>query len=188
MEIRLYPDPVLRERSAPVEGFDQELADLAAGMTQAMLENRGLGLAAPQVAVLKRLIVVSPDGEAGHETVLVNPEVVCTEGWEEADEGCLSFPGIYVKIGRFARMAVRYQDVAGRPHEMEAEGLLARAILHEIEHLDGRLLVDRMSPVQQMAQRRRLRELTTRYERRRKQALRIQETASSGGDASRRNP
>jgi peptide deformylase len=79
-----------------------------------------------------------------------------------AEEGCLSFPGIYVKIGRFARVVARYQDLQGRPRRLEAEGLLARAVQHEIDHLDGRLLVDRMSVVQRMAHRRRLRELERR--------------------------
>jgi len=176
MRIRLYPDPVLRERSVRVEAFDEDLARLAAEMTRLMLENRGLGLAAPQVGVLKRLVVVSPDGEPGREAVLINPEIIHSEGSERADEGCLSFPGIYVKVNRHARVVVRYQDVAGEAHEMEAEGLLARAIEHEVDHLDGRLLVDRMSQVQRMANRRRLRELTIRYERRLVQA----ETRSAG--------
>lgn len=176
MRIRLYPDPVLRERSVRVEAFDEDLARLAADMTRAMLEGRGLGLAAPQVGVLKRLVVVSPDGEPGREAVLINPEIIHSEGSERADEGCLSFPGIYVKVNRHARVVVRYQDVAGEAHEMEAEGLLARAIEHEVDHLDGRLLVDRMSQVQRMANRRRLRELTIRYERRLAQA----ETSSAG--------
>lgn len=176
MRIRLYPDPVLRERSVRVEAFDEDLARLAAEMTRLMLENRGLGLAAPQVGVLKRLVVVSPDGEPGREAVLINPEIIHSEGSERADEGCLSFPGIYVKVNRHARVVVRYQDVAGEAHEMEAEGLLARAIEHEVDHLDGWLLVDRMSQVQRMANRRRLRELTIRYERRLVQA----ETRSAG--------
>jgi len=176
MRIHLYPDPVLRERSARVEEFDEDLARLAAEMTRLMLEDRGLGLAAPQVGVLKRLVVVSPDGESGRETVLVNPEIVHSEGSERADEGCLSFPGIYVKVNRHARVVVCYQDVAGEAHEMEAEGLLTRCIEHEVDHLDGRLLVDRMSQVQRMANRRRLRELTIRHERRLAQT----ETRSAG--------
>ncbi|HUS44491.1 MAG TPA: peptide deformylase [Phycisphaerae bacterium] len=176
MRIRLYPGPVLRERSVRVEAFDEDLARLAVEMTRLMLENHGLGLAAPQVGVLRRLVVVSPDGGPGREAVLINPEIVHSEGSERADEGCLSFPGIYVKVNRHARVVVRYQDVAGEAHEMEAEGLLARAIEHEVDHLDGRLLVDRMSQVQRMANRRRLRELTLRYERRLAQA----ETRSAG--------
>jgi peptide deformylase len=173
VEIRLYPEPVLRERARPVERFDEALADLARAMARAMVENHGLGLAAPQVGVLERLIIVSPDGQEGHEMVFVNPEILQTDGWQEGEEGCLSFPGIFVKVGRFDRVRVRYQDLAGLPSEMEAEGLLARAVQHEMDHLDGRLLVDRMTPVQRMAQRRRLRELVDRHERRAKEAVRV---------------
>jgi len=171
VEIHLYPDPVLRECSRPVERFDDRLAALAHGMVRAMVENHGLGLAAPQVGVLERLLIVSPDGEEGHETILVNPEILQTEGWQEGDEGCLSFPGIFVKVGRFQRVRVRYQDLEGRPHELDAEGLLARAVQHELDHLDGRLLVDRMTAVQRMGQRRRLRDLALRYDRRAKEAV-----------------
>jgi peptide deformylase len=186
MELRLYPDPVLRDRSEPVEVFDEALAALAREMNRLMRENNGLGLAGPQVGALKRLVVIAPDAEPGCEIVLVNPEIVETAGWEEADEGCLSFPGIYVKVGRFARVVARYQDPSGRPQHLEAEGLLARAVQHELDHLDGRLLVDRMSPVQRMAQRRRLRDLTTRYQRRIDQAVGVggtPEGADAGSDA-----
>jgi peptide deformylase len=194
MELRLYPDPVLRERSEPVEVFDEALAAVARDMARLMHENNGLGLAGPQAGVLKRIMIVTPDAEPGRETVLVNPEIVRTAGWEEADEGCLSFPGIYVKLGRFARIVARYWDLGGRPQQLEAEGLLARAVQHEIDHLDGRLLVDRMSPVQRMAQRRRLRDFTTRYQRRIDQAVgvggtpvspprRTPEGADAGADA-----
>jgi len=166
MEVRCYPDPVLREQTRPVEEFDDPLVDLARDMVKTMNEADGLGLAGPQVAVSLSIVAVSPDTQRGNAIVLVNPEIVETDGWEVGEEGCLSFPGIYVKIGRFHRVRVRYSDPKGEPHELEAEGLLARAIQHELDHLDGRLLVDRMSAVQRMAQRRRLRELKDRYERR----------------------
>jgi len=186
MELRLYPDPVLRDRSEPVEVFDEALAAMAREMTRLMYENNGLGLAGPQVGTLKRIVVVAPDAEPGCETVLVNPEIVETAGWEEADEGCLSFPGIFVKLDRFARVVARYQDPSGRPQHLEVEGLLARAVQHELDHLDGRLLVDRMSSVQRMVQRRRLRDLATRYQRRIDQAVRVGGTlegADAGPDA-----
>jgi len=165
MELRLYPDPVLRETTEPVTVFNDDLADLAREMVEAMHANQGLGLAGPQVAVGRRIVVVSPDGEPGHETVLVNPEIVESDGWQVGEEGCLSFPGIFVKIRRNQRVRVRYQDVSGTAHEWEVEGLLARAVQHECDHLVGRLLVDRMSPVQRVAQRRRLRDLKDRYAR-----------------------
>jgi len=166
MEVRCYPDPVLRERTRPVEEFDDALANLARDMVKTMNEANGLGLAGPQVAVSLSIVAVSLDTQPGNAVVLVNPEILQTDGWEVGEEGCLSFPGIYVNIGRFHHIRVRYSDPMGEPQELEAKGLLARAIQHELDHLDGRLLVDRMSAVQRMAQRRRLRELKDRYEHR----------------------
>jgi peptide deformylase len=166
MELRQYPDPVLRQRSEPVETFDEALADLVREMLRTMQAHTGLGLAAAQVGATQRVAIVASDGKPGRETVLVNPELVSSSGWEEGEEGCLSFPGIYVKVGRFTRVRVRYRDLRGGTHEMEADDILARAVQHELDHLDGRLLVDRMSSVQRMTHRRRLRELEERYERR----------------------
>lgn len=177
MELRYYPDPVLRERPPKVQHFDDTLAHLVRDMIKIMNDAGGLGLAGPQVALAKCIVIVSPDGQPGNEIVLVNPEIAESQGWEVAEEGCLSFPGIYVNIGRFHRVRVRYRDTKGEVREMEADGLLARAIQHELDHLDGRLLVDRMSPVQHVAQRRRLRELKSRYECRTSRAQAGSETA-----------
>lgn len=165
MEVRKYPDPLLRAKTEVVARFDPSLADLAREMIATMRAANGLGLAAPQVGVSRRLAIVSAGADPGRETVLVNPEMVDSEGWEEADEGCLSFPGVYVKIGRFTRVRVRYHDLQGEVHDREAEGLVARAIQHELDHLEGRLLVDRMSAIQRLTHRRRLRELHDCYER-----------------------
>jgi len=166
MDLHLYPDPVLRAGTEPVTAFDPSLGDLAQDMIRTMHERTGVGLAAPQVGLSARLAIVSPDEKPGRELVLINPELVWTDGWEEREEGCLSVPGVYIKIGRFERVRIRFQDLQGRVQEVEAEGLFARAIQHEIDHLDGRLILDRMSPVQHLAQRRQLQELRTRYERR----------------------
>ena len=163
MKLRYYPDPVLRIRTEPVETFDAALAEAAQDMVRLMHVCEGLGLAANQAGLTQRMAIVAADDKPGHETVLVNPELVESDGWEEAEEGCLSFPGIYVKIGRFTHVRVRHQNVRGETCEMTAEGLLARAVQHELDHLDGRLLVDRMSAVQRMAHRRRLRELEDRH-------------------------
>jgi peptide deformylase len=165
VDLRYYPDPVLRARAKRVEAFDQDVADLVGEMLRTIREHNGLGLAAPQVGVSRRVIMVSRDAAPGSEIIMVNPEIVATDGWEIAEEGCLSFPGIYVKIGRFRHVTAQYQDVQGRTHGLEAEGLLARAVQHEVDHLEGRLLVDRMSVVQRMAHRRRLRELERRHAR-----------------------
>jgi len=165
MQLHLYPDPVLREPTEAVTAFDDDLADLARRMVETMHAHNGLGLAGPQVGVGRSIVIVSPDGRPDTEVVMVNPEVLQSQGEQVGEEGCLSFPGIFVKIRRFERIRVRYQDVTGQGHEIEAEGLLARAIQHECDHLQGRLLVDRMSAVQKMAQRRRLRELKDRHKR-----------------------
>ena len=177
MEIHTYPDPVLKKPAEKVRDFGSALAALAEGMVRTMLDANGLGLAAPQVGASVRVAVVSPDGVPGNETVMVNPEIVFSDGWMEADEGCLSFPGVYARIGRFLRVKARYHDLHGLVREMEAEGLLARAIQHELDHLDGRLLVDRMSEVQRATHRRRLQELQQRHHDRAAQAEAGQELA-----------
>ena len=166
MELRQYPDPVLRQQAEAVDVFDQALAGLAQEMIVTMHACSGLGLAATQVGLAKRIAIVAPDDKPGHEAVLVNPDLVQQSGWEESEEGCLSLPGVYARIGRFTRVRVRYQDLQGKTREMDAEGVLARAVQHELDHLDGRLIVDRMSAVQRMTHRRRLKELEERFERR----------------------
>jgi len=163
VELRQYPDPVLRQQTGTVDTFDQALANLAQEMIVTMHACSGLGLAATQVGLTARIAIVAPDDKPGHEAVLVNPDLVQQAGWEESEEGCLRFPGIYVRLGRFTRVRVRYQDLQGKTREMDAEDILARAVQHELDHLDGRLLVDRMSAVQRMAHRRRLRELEDRH-------------------------
>jgi len=154
MELRYYPDPVLREPTQPVTVFDEDLADLASRMVDTMHANNGG----------RSIVVVSSDGHPDNDIVLVNPEITEREGVQIGEEGCLSFPEIFVKIRRFDHIRARYQDVTGQGHEIEADGLLSRAIQHECDHLVGRLLVDRMSQVQRMAHRRRLRELKRRHE------------------------
>jgi peptide deformylase len=170
MELLHYPDPVLRRPAEPIVDFDASLKALADAMIATLRQITGLGLAAPQVGVSRRIALVAPDAEPGHEIVLVNPEIARGDGWEESEEGCLSFPGLFVKIGRCTSVTVRYHDLSGQLKTMEAQDLLARAVQHELDHLDGRLLVDRMSAVQRMSQRRRLRELEDRFEQRKNQA------------------
>ena len=146
LPIVLYPDPVLREKCPPVERFDDELRRLAADMVETMYAAPGVGLAAPQVGETRRLAVVdvSVGEEEGALHVLVNPEVVEREGRGVEVEGCLSIPSLTEKVVRDERIVVRAQDLEGEPFELAAEGWLARAILHEIDHLDGVLFVDRL--------------------------------------------
>jgi peptide deformylase len=130
-----------------VETFDDELRQLAADMAETMYDAPGVGLAAPQVGVLKRLAVIDCSGsEAPADLIVaVNPEIVAREGEYLEEEGCLSVPGYFARVARSARVTLRYQDLDGQPRECEADELLAVAIQHEIDHLDGILFVDRLS-------------------------------------------
>lgn len=141
-EIRIIGDPVLRERAREVAGFDRALRKLAKRMVRVMRDAPGIGLAAPQVGVLQRLLVYEVD--EGDPQALVNPEIVATsEATEIGEEGCLSVPQGRVPVERSVRVTVRARDVYGEPVEFEAEGLEARVIQHEYDHLEGVLIVDR---------------------------------------------
>jgi peptide deformylase len=144
--IRLYPDPVLRQPGARVESFDEELRRLVADMVETMHTAPGIGLAAPQVGVSLRVAVV--DTSVGQEPaalkVLINPQVLQVSGSQVEPEGCLSIPGFTDKVERPSEVTIVASDVAGEPHEIHGSGLLARALLHEIDHLDGILFPDRL--------------------------------------------
>ena len=161
LPIRVYPDPVLRVRCPEVAEFGPELARLAADMVETMVAAPGVGLAAPQVGVEKRLAVVDlsvgKDPQQLH--VLVNPRILEQEGLESDVEGCLSLPGITDKVDRPVRVRVAAQDLAGAPFEVTAEDWLARAMCHEIDHLDGVLFVDRLRGLRRERSRRQLKRL-----------------------------
>jgi len=147
LEILHYPNPVLAEKSLPVEIFDEKLKQLAADMAETMYDAPGVGLAAPQVGVLQRMVVIdcSSQDDPADLIVAVNPEIMAREGECLEEEGCLSVPGYYAKVARSAQVRVRYQDLDGQQQERNANELLAVAIQHEIDHLDGILFVDRLS-------------------------------------------
>ncbi len=146
LPIRIYPDPVLRRRCAEVESFDDELRRLAADMTATMHAAPGVGLAASQVGVEKRLAVVdlSVGEDPAQLHVFVNPRLLEQAGKDTEVEGCLSIPDITDRVERPQSIRVAAQDLDGNPFELDAEGWLARAICHEIDHLDGVLFVDRL--------------------------------------------
>lgn len=144
--IRVFPDPVLREETQRVEVFDEDLKLFLDEMTVIMHEADGVGLAAPQIGVSKKIAVVY-DGETDRTYHLINPEVVESKGKQDGEEGCLSFPGLYGKVKRAMNVTVRYQDVEGNLCEVKAQGFLARAFQHEIDHLNGRLFIDNFSPL-----------------------------------------
>ncbi len=144
LDIRTFGDPVLRTPALPVTDFDDRLASLAADMQETMKAAPGVGLAAPQVGVPRRLFVFDSGEEAG---AYANPEIVWrSEDTQEGEEGCLSIPGIYFPVTRAMSVRVTAQLVDGTPIEREAEGFLARIFQHEIDHLDGVLFVDRLDP------------------------------------------
>jgi len=148
-KVRIYGDPVLRKKTDPVTVFDEKLADFVDGMIDTMFENKGIGLAAPQVGVSEKIFVVDKSlGESVDDVmVLTNPEIYDSEGEVTIEEGCLSVPGVYEEVVRPEKIAVRYRDINGGDHDIEADGMLARAIQHEADHLEGILFVDRISTV-----------------------------------------
>lgn len=166
LPIRLYPDPVLRQRCAEVEIFDHELRRLAADMIATMHAAPGVGLAAPQVGDSRRLMVVdlSVGDDAAELHVFVNPRIVEQEGSETETEGCLSIPDLSDKVERPRRLRVEARSLDGEPFALDAEGWLARAICHEVDHLDGVLFVDRLRGLRRERAQRQLRRMAHRLE------------------------
>ena len=147
LKIVKYPEPVLSQPGEPVTEFNNELRKLVADMFETTYASQGIGLAAPQVGVSKRLTVidVSMGKDPKDRLVLVNPEIISSDGKLYEEEGCLSFPDIREKIVRAAKVRIRAQDENGKWFELDGEDLLARAMQHEIDHLNGMLFIFRMS-------------------------------------------
>ncbi|HEU4636085.1 MAG TPA: peptide deformylase [Edaphobacter sp.] len=146
-EIVKYPDPVLAKRGEDVTEFGEDLKTLVEEMFESMYAAHGIGLAAPQIGLSKRLTVIDVNfkKDPADKLVLVNPEIIEREGKQFEEEGCLSLPEIREKVTRAAKVKVRAQNVEGEWFEVEGEELLARAFQHEIDHLDGVLFIDRLS-------------------------------------------
>lgn len=164
LRIIKYPDPRLRKPCDPVTEFDDELRALTTRMLELMKAAPGVGLAAPQVGLLKRVFVCNTTGEAADDRVFVNPEIRDVDGWKEAEEGCLSIPEVFVQVRRSLRCTVVGQDLEGRPIELSGEDLPARVWQHEMDHLNGTLILDRMGPSDRIATRKKLRELEENYQ------------------------
>jgi peptide deformylase len=142
LRLRYYPDEVLKQQAKKISTFDSSVRKLANDMLETMYENDGVGLAAPQVGISKRLFVidVANEDEPRKPVVFINPVIVEREGELIGLEGCLSFPGVYFEVKRADRIVVKFQNVAGKEQKMEVAGnLLCRAIQHELDHLDGTL-------------------------------------------------
>jgi peptide deformylase len=159
--IRLYGDPVLRKRSESVAEIDDGIRGLVAGLVDTVDGAEGLGLAAPQIGISKRVIVVVEPGGNGERKhhVVINPEIVSACGEDVNEEGCLSIPGVFAKVKRPQSVALKGRDPSGRDVSIEAKGLMARAFAHEIDHLDGILFTDRISMVKRSLLKRKLNEI-----------------------------
>jgi len=146
-EIVKYPDPVLAKPGEPVTEFDDKLKILVEEMFESMYAAHGIGLAAPQIGLSKRITVIDVNfkKDPADQLVLINPEIIEREGQQYEEEGCLSLPDIRDKVKRAAKVKVRAQNVEGEWFEIEGEELLSRAFQHEIDHLDGILFIDRLS-------------------------------------------
>lgn len=149
LKIRTFPDPVLQKVCTELEGPDPQIMDLAENMALTMYEANGLGLAAPQVGKLVRLIVVdqSPDAERGTPLFLINPRIVEASGSLDFEEGCLSLPDHYANVTRPEKVVLEATGSDGNQITITADGILARCLQHEVDHLNGTLVLDHISPL-----------------------------------------
>lgn len=151
-----YPDPRLRRKALPVDTVDDEIRNLIDDMAETMYQAPGIGLAAPQIDVSKRVLVIDISEARNDLRVFVNPELLTQEGEQTMEEGCLSVPGVYDDVTRAEKITVRALDRDGKPFELETDGLLATCVQHEIDHLDGKLFVDYLSRLKQQRVRKKL--------------------------------
>ena len=147
LPILRYPDPRLHIHAKPVEAVDDAIRQLVKDMAETMYEAPGIGLAATQVDVHKRIVVIDISEDRSQLRVFINPEIIEKSGEHIGEEGCLSVPGIYETVCRAERVRVRALDVQGKPFELEADGLLAVCIQHELDHLEGKVFVEYLSPL-----------------------------------------
>ncbi len=163
LKIVYYPDPVLRERCAPVDNFGPDLTALADRMLNLMRDGNGVGLAAPQVGLPLRLFVCNITGEPEDDMVFVNPQLTDLSGADQREEGCLSLPGVSVVMRRSLNATMNADDTEGHPVEKDGSGLLVRVWQHESDHLDGRMIIDNMSASDEIANRRAIKQLETDF-------------------------
>lgn len=159
MRVLKYPDPRLREAGVELARVDAAVRALTERMFELMFQHKGVGLAAQQVGVPARLFVASPSFHEDDRRVYVNPRLISMEGSQETEEGCLSFPNISCRIKRYNFATIRAMNLDGTVFEESGEELLARIFQHEMDHVDGRLLVDRMGSVAKLSNRRALKDL-----------------------------
>lgn len=163
MKLVKYPDPLLKKPTVEITDFGSLVTKQAEEMLELMYRCKGIGLAGPQAGLDTSIVTINPSGKQQDELILVNPQVVDFSGEDTFEEGCLSFPGIFTKIARPSRISCIARTLDGREVSFDCNGLIARIVLHEADHLKGVLLVDRMSPAQRKAYQRELRRLRKEY-------------------------
>jgi len=168
LRVVVYPDPVLKQVSAAVTQFGPKLRSLTERMFDLMREGKGVGLAAPQVGVSIRVFVCNPTEDPKNDLVCINPKLLELTGQAEQQEGCLSIPGVTVSLRRATRAKLEAFDLEGNRFEVEGADLLARIWQHEVDHLDGRLIIDRMAEADELANRKALKQLKADYAPRRR--------------------
>lgn len=167
LKIVFYPDPVLRTKADPIEAVDAEIRAVAAKMLQLMREAAGVGLAAPQVGLSWRLFVANPTGQPVDDQILINPRLTEVDrATDRAEEGCLSIPDVTAVVSRSKRVTIEAMNLDGQLFTMPGDGLMARIWQHELDHLDGVLIVDRMAEIDRMANKHLLSDLESTYARR----------------------
>jgi peptide deformylase len=159
MTIVSYPDPFLRRRAEDIEEINDSIRETVARMLDTMYASHGVGLAGPQVGISQRIVVFNPTGEEADERVLINPRIVEHRGAMEGEEGCLSFPEVAGMVRRSSHVKILAYDLEGNDLEVTATDFLARVLQHEVDHLDGTLFIDRMTPESRVRVREALRAL-----------------------------
>jgi peptide deformylase len=162
-QITHYPADVLAKRAEPVDEINDNIRKLVGKMTDIMLKNKGVGLAAPQIGVSLRLFIISLDGTRENVRVYINPTVTPDGDLGSMEEGCLSVPGIFTRIRRYKKCKVTATDLDGNEFTEEAEGLYAKALQHEYDHLEGMTIINRMGQAAKIAHRRQLKKLTEKH-------------------------
>ncbi len=160
LEVLHFPDARLRKIARPIESIDDSIVQLSIDMLETMYEENGIGLAATQVNIQKRIIVIDLSQDEPDPMILINPEIIAAVGSEEMQEGCLSVPDVYETVQRSEIISVRYLSLDNETVEKQTDGLLAVCIQHEIDHLDGKLFIDYLSPIKQDRIEKRLKKLT----------------------------
>jgi len=163
LRILTYPEPLLRRPAEPVSGITEEIIAITYRMMDVMVGSSGVGLAATQLGVPLRIMVISPSGKKEDAQALINPELSDFTGWQEMEEGCLSVPGIRAKVRRAANCIVKALDIQGRYIQIDAANLVAVIVQHECDHLEGKLFIDRLNTLSRIAIHRNLKQLEEEF-------------------------